>query len=67
MTAPDTSTCAVPRPKMLRRISHNRDRFNSSPMTKSSSTTPSSATPLTRSASPSRPSANGPTAMPAAR
>ena len=67
MSAPDTSTCAVPRPKMLRRISQRRDRFSSSPITNSSSTTPSSATSRTAAGSPSRASTEGPTATPATR
>ena len=66
-SAPHAITCAAPRPKMSRLRLHSRDGFSSSPMTKSSSTTPNSATPRTESGSRNSFSPNGPMAMPATR
>lgn len=66
-TFPVPSTCAPPRPNTERRSSHRREGCNSSPMRKSSSTTPSSAKWRMLSTSEMAPMPQGPMTIPAAR
>ncbi len=65
--APVITTCAAPSPSTERRITQSRCGRSSSPMRKSSMTTPSSETSLTLSVSLMRPSPAGPMTRPAAR